>query len=153
LVHEEAVAEELTQDVFLKAYRGLGRFKEKAAFSTWLYRIALNHARDYRSSSAAQRLSMETSLHSPALSGFDPVSPAPGPDAEVVHAELAAEFDRCLEGLEPHLQEAFLLRHQESLSYRDIAEIMQITEGNAKVRVHRARGRIIEELRARGHDV
>lgn len=150
--HDEA-AEELTQDVFLKAYEGLGRFREEAAFSTWLYRIALNHVRDYIASRRARDLKRETSLEDLELSGFNPVSTSPDPEHATSLAEMAALFDSALRRLEPRLLEAFLLRHQESLPYEQIALVLEISVVNAKVRVHRARERILEELRSLGYDV
>jgi RNA polymerase sigma-70 factor (ECF subfamily) len=153
MVHEEAVAEELTQDVFLKAIQGLESFRGASSFATWLYRIAVNHTRDYMVSRAARDRARETSLGSPKLSTFQPVSSQPAPDAVLAEEELAALFQCCLEALETSLREAFILRHQEGLSYDEISGILGISKANAKVRVHRARERILGELRARGYDI
>lgn len=153
MVRQDAVAEELTQDVFLKAYQGLGRFREEAAFSTWLYRIAVNHVRDYVASRKARDLKQEMSLEDLELSGFKPTSTVPGPEEATSLAEVATLFDSALKNLEPHLLEAFLLRHQEGLGYEQIALVLEISVANAKVRVHRARERILEELRGLGYDV
>ena len=153
MVRQDAVAEELTQDVFLKAYQGLTWFREEAAFSTWLYRIAVNHVRDYVASRRARDPKQEMSLEDLELSGFKPISAAPGPEEATSLTEMASFFDSALGKLEPHLLEAFLLRHQESLPYEQIALVLEISVANAKVRVHRARERILKELRGLGYDV
>jgi len=67
--------------------------------------------------------------------------------------EVARDFRAGLEALEPKYREAFLLRHQEGLSYDEIAEVFEISKTNAKVRVHRAREMILESLRERGYSV
>jgi len=95
----------------------------------------------------------ETSLENPELAAFQPISRVPEPDKVACEEELAALFVRCLRALETHLREAFVLRHQEDLGYDEIAQILRISRANAKVRVHRARERILGELRARGYDV
>jgi RNA polymerase sigma-70 factor (ECF subfamily) len=153
MIREDAVAEELTQDVFLKAYQGLARFREEAAFSTWLYRIAVNHVRDYVASRKARDHKQEMSLEDLELSGFKPVSTTPGPEDATSLSEMATLFDSALARLEPHLLEAFLLRHQEGLGYEQIALVLEISVANAKVRVHRARERILEGLRSLGYEV
>jgi RNA polymerase sigma-70 factor (ECF subfamily) len=153
MVWQETVAEELTQDVFLKAYHGLARFREEAAFSTWLYRIAVNHVRDYLASRKARDLKHELSFENLELSGYKPTSTGPNPEDAASITEMSILFERALARLEPHLLEAFLLRHQESLDYRKIASVVGVSVANAKVRVHRARERILEELRTSGYDV
>jgi len=143
MVRQQSMAEELTQDISLKAYHGLGRFLEEAAFSTWLYRIAVNHVRDYLAGRKARDQKHELSLENLPLSGFRPTSAAPDPEDAASFAEMATFFERALNRLEPHLLEAFLLRHQEGLDYGQIAFVIEISVTNAKVRVHRARELIL----------
>lgn len=151
IVCDEGIAEELTQDTFVKAYRGLGGFREQAAFSTWLYRIALNHVRDYLASRRARQQELETSMEDPAISRFEFASADPNPEERVCESEMWDLFRRAVHRLELRLLEAFLLRHQHGLSYREIAEILRVSVANAKVRVHRARKQILGELRAQGY--
>ncbi len=153
MVLDAGVAEELTQDVFLKAHRGLGGFQERASFSTWLYRIAVNCVRDYRESRVFHAREIESRLET--VSGADepPATADPGPDEAVSGAQLFALFENSVEGLDPHLKEAFLLRHQENLGYEEMSEILGVTQANAKVRVHRARTQLLERLRQLGYDV
>ena len=153
MVRNREIAEELTQDIFMKAYRGLGKFQEKASFSTWIYRIAVNHVRDHVTSRGARDHSRESSLDSEELAAFEPVSALPGPEEHFGEAEAAGLFRRALESLEQHMKEAFLLRHQEGRNYDELAVILGITRSNAKVRVHRAREKILAALRAGGYEV
>jgi RNA polymerase sigma-70 factor (ECF subfamily) len=152
MVRDPLLAEELTQDVFLKAFRGLSGFREAARFTTWLYRIAVNLCHDERQSLGARNRARETGLE-----GDPPVlvdsSPGTRPDEAVEASEAAAHFQAGFEALEPKYREAFLLRHQEGLSYEEIASVLEISQSNAKVRVHRAREMILEVLRSRGFEV
>lgn len=150
MVRDPGLAEELTQDSFLKAYRGLDSFRGASRFSTWLYRIAVNACHDHRGSQAAQMRSRETNLEQPEL---DPVARGARPDEAVEFDEMAGHFEAGLAALETGHREAFLLRHQAGLEYEEIAEALGISPGNAKVRVHRAREAILATLRARGYEV
>jgi RNA polymerase sigma-70 factor (ECF subfamily) len=153
MVRDPELAEELTQDAFLKAFRNLSAFRGEAKFSTWLYRITVNLCRDHLGSLASRRRNRELSLDSPELGGLEPAAGLAGPDQEMEAGETAADFQAGLDGLAPMYREAFLLRHQEGLDYQEIAGVLEITVSNAKVRVHRAREMLMEVLRSRGHDV
>ncbi len=153
MVRDEQLAEELAQDVFMKAYRGLAKFRGESGFGTWVYRIAVNHVRDHMGSRAARDRKRERSLNGEDLSAFEPVSKLPAPDEKVQESETTELFGRALDRLDHHLKEAFLLRHQEGKSYAEMAEILDVTEGNAKVRVHRGREKILAALRDAGYEV
>jgi RNA polymerase sigma-70 factor (ECF subfamily) len=153
LVGDPMVAEELTQDTFLKAFRSLSSFRGDARFFTWLYRIAVNVCHDHRASQSARNRVRESSLDAPEIGAFDPVAPFARPDEVVEEEEVAEDFQKALDALEAPYREAFLLRHQEGLSYEELAEVVQISKSNAKVRVHRAREMILEALRALGHEI
>ena len=152
MVRDRALAEEITQDAFVKAYRSLGTFREESRFSTWLYRIAVNLCHDQRQSQSARNRGRETVLDEPDLDKLDPGA-VTRPDEVVEASEAASHFRAGIEALDPKYREAFLLRHQEGLSYGEIAEILDISESNAKVRVHRARETVIQALRSRGFEV
>jgi RNA polymerase sigma-70 factor (ECF subfamily) len=153
MVREPALAEELTQDVFIKAFRNLSSFRGDARFSTWTYRIAVNICHDQRESATARNRARETSLDAPELSQLDPPASKSRPDEALEDEEIAAGFEASVALLEPKYREAFLLRHQEDLNYGEIARILGVTLSNAKVRVHRAREMVLEALRSRGFDV
>ena len=153
MVRDPGLAEELTQDSFLKAYRALDSFRGASRFSTWLYRIAVNACHDHRESAAARRRTQETSLDRLEYHDLDPAAPGSRPDQAVEFDEMAEHFEAGLAKLEPTHREAFVLRHQEGLEYGEIAEVLGISAGNAKVRVHRAREAILATLRTRGYEV
>lgn len=128
-------AEEVTQTAFFKAWQGLPSFQGKAAFSSWLYRLTVNAAID---------LLRQRKKHQGALSLDDPdlpVVPDRGPSPE----ELSEEHERrqllwqAIESLpEPH-RIPLLLREIEGLSYREIAQALDLEEGTVKSRLARAR--------------
>lgn len=152
-VRDADTAEELTQDVFIKAFRSLGGFRGESKFTTWLYRIAVNICHDQRESLAARTRSRETSLDDPNPAAADAAASAGRPDEVVEAQEMASSFEAGLGALEPMYREAFLLRHGEDRTYEEIAEILGISVSNAKVRVHRAREMLLAALRTRGHEV
>ncbi len=153
LVADVHLAEEITQDAFLRAFRALASFRGDARFGTWVYRIAVNLCHDHRGSAAARRRQRETSLNGPAGGFVDPPAPASRPDESFEAGEIAGRFREVLAQLEPIHREAFLLRHQEGLGYDEIAQVLDISVSNAKVRVHRARESILAALRDMGYDV
>lgn len=128
-------AEDLTQEVFVAAIRGLARFAGRASLSTWLYRIAvyrwrarqdLHHRRDVGLDEAPER----------ALVGVDPSNG---------HAERLA-FESSLARLPDELREALLLTKSEGLSCREAARALRIPEGTLKYRVHEAVKRLRDDL-------
>ena len=153
MVREPALAEELTQDAFIKAYRNLSSFRGEARFTTWLFRIAVNLCHDHRESLAARVQRKEASLDGLEQQGLNARAVTSRPDELVEDREVAAGFQAGLDALGARYREAFLLRHQEGLGYEEIAEILEISKANAKVRVHRAREMILDALLARGFDV
>lgn len=153
MVRDPSLAEELTQDTFVKAFRRLDSFRGEARFTTWLYRIAVNVCHDQRGSAAARNRGRETSLDAPETGSLDPRASQALPDEDLESREIANLFQAGVNALEPKYRAAFLLRHQEGLSYAEIAAVLEISENNAKVRVHRAREMVLEALRSRGFDV
>jgi RNA polymerase sigma-70 factor (ECF subfamily) len=152
-VRDGAVAEELTQDVFLKAFRSLEMFRGESKFTTWLYRIAVNLCHDQRESLSARNRSRETSLDDVGPVSAEPATPAGRPDQVLEANEMASTFQAGLDMLDPKYREAFLLRHGEDRSYEEIAEMLGLSVSNAKVRVHRAREMLLAALRSRGFEV
>jgi len=153
MVRDRSLAEELTQDAFVKAFRRLDSFRGEALFTTWLYRIAVNVCHDQRGSTAARIRGRETSLDAPETGRLDPPASQALPDEDLESREIGDLFRAGVNALEPKYRAAFLLRHQEGLSYAEIAAVLEISENNAKVRVHRAREMVLEGLRSRGFDV
>ena len=92
-------------------------------------------------------------MDAPQLEHFDPPAEASRPDEALETEEVARDFERSVHRLDGKYKAAFLLRHQEGLSYQEISQVLEISVSNAKVRVHRARELILAELRERGYEV
>lgn len=141
MVRDEAEAEDLTQDVFVRVWRSIGRFRGDSAFSTWLFRIAVNVARTHLSRRSRWRLfsrpASDASPDAPA-EAEDPPSPERLED-DVVRRDA---IDRALATLSPDLREAVTLRDVEGLEYREIARALDIPLGTVESRIFRARQRL-----------
>jgi RNA polymerase sigma-70 factor, ECF subfamily len=130
-------ADEVAQEVFVRAWRGLPRFEERAQFSTWLYRIAFNESR--------RRLARRSPPPAePDPDGDDPVvslpeSPQLGPEAQTLDREFERTLERALSELPADWREAVVLRDIEGLSTQDAAEIVGVREAAFKSRLHRGR--------------
>jgi RNA polymerase sigma-70 factor, ECF subfamily len=130
-------ADEVAQEVFLRAWRGLDRFQERSSFSTWLYRIAFNEAQ--------RRLARRTLPRAePDPDGEDPVvslpeSPEAGPDARALAHEFERKLEDALGELPPEWRAAVVLRDIEGLSTHDAADVAGVGEAAFKSRLHRGR--------------
>src|ERR1700761_3647938 len=130
-------AEEVAQEVFIRAWRGLKGFEERSRFSTWLYRIAFNEAQ--------RRLSRRRPPGAqPIPDGDDPIvslpeSPQFGPEAQTLDREFERTLDHALDQLPADWRAAVVLRDIEGLSTHDAAEIAGVGEAAFKSRLHRGR--------------
>ena len=148
LVGDYELSRDLTQETFLKAWKGLSRFKGGCAFYTWLYRIARNVVTSrVRYDAARPRFSV--SLEQPGEHEdlrLDPEASAPEPlvAAETMeHKELVLQ---AISRLPAGFREIVILRDMQDLSYEDIAEILEIPLGTVRSRLHRARAELKERL-------
>jgi len=136
----ENEADEVAQEVFLRAWRGLARFEERAQFSTWLYRIAMNEAYRRRSRRALPRAAADPGREDPIVAL--PESPALGPEAQTLSREFEQTLDRALAELPAQWRDAVVLRDIEGLSTEEAAEIMGVRQAAFKSRLHRGRMRL-----------
>jgi RNA polymerase sigma-70 factor (ECF subfamily) len=133
---DRAAAEDVVQEAFVRAYRGLDRFREEASLSTWFYRILVNEAQRHR----RWRWVRER------FAGELPAEPA-DPRAEVVgDPYLQRRIARALGALPRGQREAFVLIHLEGFSVRDTAQITGRAEGTIKSHLHRALASLRERL-------
>jgi RNA polymerase sigma-70 factor, ECF subfamily len=148
LLRDADLAAEAAQDTFVKAFRGLSRFESRSRFSTWLYRIAVNVCYDRL---GRKPRPVEVTLEELAGQGVEPPAGA-GWSAEgpMQEAEGRSAFEAALASLDDTYRLAFVLRQIEDRPYGEIAEVLNISEANAKVRVHRAREMMVTRLRERG---
>jgi len=147
-VKNEADAEDIAQEAFVKAFRNLSTFRSEAKFSTWLISITLNEARDRLRRQAVVRLE---SLDDPP-DGVTNVSPAllrdwrEIPSEAVERAEVRNLLQQAVEALPDIYREVFLLRDVEELDIKETAQTLQISVSNVKVRLHRARMMLQKQL-------
>lgn len=139
--------EDLSQDVFVKAYRSLRLFRGDAKWSTWLYRITVNAAMDRKKTKAQKHLV----FHDPSAGEKDdqeltPHDPEPSPDRLTDAGLIRGNIERALEDLSAKERSVFVLRHYHDLSLRQIAETMRISEGTVKSFLFRAIRRLRKSL-------
>jgi RNA polymerase sigma-70 factor (ECF subfamily) len=152
MVGDRGDAEDIAQEVFLKAYRGLQGFRGGARFSTWLYAIASHHCLNHLAGRGARtRRAGQIGNHTDAQgetlpSPLDRVADAsPGPDAVLERRELREMIQKELVQLTEQHRLVLILRDIQGMSYEDIAETLGVELGTVRSRLHRAR----MELKAR----
>lgn len=138
-------AEDVAQDVFDKVNRNLNEFQGKSKLSTWIYRIATNTAIDKTRSAAYKHSKKNIAIEEGAVS--DPRLPLedrkpPSTDQVVIQKEMRDCINEYIETLPPDYRTVIVLSELEELSHREIAEILDISIENAKVRLHRARAKL-----------
>jgi len=148
-VRNQADAQDVTQEAFLKAYRALPNFRGDSAFYTWLYRIAVNTAKNYLAIQANRRVpemeqdvtEMEQIDEGNALKDWET------PEHLLLTQEIQDTIVRAIEGLPDDLHTAITLRELEGLSYEEIAEAMNCPIGTVRSRIFRAREAIDKLLK------
>ena len=134
-------AAETAQEVFLSAYRAIGQFRGDANFSTWLYRIALNHA-------TTRRKSMNTRHQRQVpIESTEPMSDSqPGPAESMEKKEIRETVQRALNSLSADDASVILLRDLQDVPYDEVARVLEVPVGTVKSRLHRARQALKSEL-------
>jgi RNA polymerase sigma-70 factor (ECF subfamily) len=133
----EEEADEVAQEVFLRAWRGLARFEERAQFSTWLYRIAFNEAQRRRSRRVLPRAQADPDGEDPIVALAEAAEH--GPDAQALSHEFERILDRALAQLPTEWRDAVVLRDVEGLSTAEAADIAGVRQAAFKSRLHRGR--------------
>jgi len=146
MVGDYDAALDLTQEVFIKVYASLSRYRPEFKFSTWIYKIAHNAAIDHlrrhatREAVASSETGPETAVESRRLS----------PEQESERTERCSEIEIVVQMLPAPYRELILLRHSQDLSYEEIAEVTGLPLGTVKNRLFRAREAMREHLMQRG---
>lgn len=146
MIHQEAEAWDLSQEVFIKAWNALPRFEAKARFSTWIYRIAHNVVYDWtrrRRIESAGELNDEI-FERERIDSASMTTPSGGqsPDDTMVHSELRVKIEKALAKLSPEHREAVLLKDVQGLSYKEIADVMSCSIGTVMSRLFYARQKL-----------
>ena len=147
-VRDTSEAQDVCQDAFIKAYRGLANFRGESAFYTWLYRIAVNTAKNHlvaqgRRGGNATLDAQEAEQYA----GADVLHEQASPERELLTAEIQEAVRLTIEQLPEELRAAISLREFEGMSYDEIAEIMDCPIGTVRSRIFRAREAVNETLR------
>jgi len=141
-------AQDISQEVFLKAYRSLQNFDERSAFSTWLYRITHNTCIDeMRKRKGKQCYSLEEELESADGSMQRQVADAGDtPEESLMRKEQKSEILQALDTLSEEHKAAIILRDVKGMAYEEIAEILELSLGTVKSRISRARNQLKTEI-------
>jgi RNA polymerase sigma-70 factor (ECF subfamily) len=156
MIRDSSEVEDVAQEAFIKAYRALPQFRGDSAFYTWLYRIAINTARNWLASSG-RRPSNPNALENEDGETFnetDNLSDISTPESMAASREIAETVNAAIEGLPEELRTAIVLREIEGMSYEDIAQSMGCPIGTVRSRIFRAREAVAARLRPLlGNDV
>tara|TARA_B100000700_G_scaffold70447_1_gene78112 strand:- start:37 stop:612 length:576 start_codon:yes stop_codon:yes gene_type:complete len=133
-------SEDLSQQTFIKVWQQLDSFRGDSAFFTWVYRIAINLAKNFVTSSGFKKQKINTSIEDTEIdiSSFNDI------ESTVIHDESLEEINDYIDTLPESLKTAFVLREVEGKSYEDIAIITQTPIGTVRSRIFRARESIVE---------
>jgi len=148
MMENEQDAEEIVQDTFLRAYRALNGFESRSNFGTWIYRIAVNRCYDLLD----QRKSRHEvhSKEEPDADELDLVeqipATSPSPERSLLSSEIEVRVRSAMKQLTAGERTAFVLRHFEGRSVEEIARVLNVREGAAKNRVHRAVQKLRQHL-------
>lgn len=146
-VRDQAEVQDVAQEAFIKAYRALAKFRGDSAFYTWLYRIAINTAKNHLVSRSRRPPSSDVEVDDAEFySGSDLLKDADTPESALMCEEIQRAVDKSISELPEDLRSAVTLREMEGLSYEDIAAIMDCPVGTVRSRIFRAREAIDKNI-------
>ena len=139
--------QDVVQEAFIKAYRALPGFRGESAFFTWLYRIAINTAKNYLVSRARRPPGADVDIEDAEyLESAGALRDLAGPENQLMTEQLRAVIDKAIRALPEDLRTAIVLREIEGLSYEEIAAAMDCPVGTVRSRIFRAREAIDRAL-------
>ena len=138
-VHDVSESNDLTQEVFMRAFQSMDKFRGDSSFYTWLYRIAVNTAKNYLMLKNREGGAHKTLRYLPESGGREAGSETNTPEDMLISHETEHKFLDILQHLPPELRTAIMLRDREGRSYEEIALIMDCPIGTVRSRIFRAR--------------
>ena len=150
-IHSEDDVQDIMQDAYVKAYTKLGQFNNQASFSTWLIRIAINEALQHIRKNKRQMMnygkteSLENVFQLPDTNQMNP-------EKQAITTETRTLLENAVDRLPEKYRVVFVLQQVEGLTNPEIADCLKLTDSNVKVRLHRAKGLLKEELFKTTHD-
>lgn len=148
-VRDPELALDITQEAFIKAYRALPRFRGDSAFYTWLYRIAVNTAKNHLAAERRRPMDIELDMQDPEQYDLHAkLKETDTPEAVSISNEIQAQLERAIAGLPEDLRTAIILRELDGMSYEEIAQTMDCPVGTVRSRIFRARDAIGKKVGA-----
>ena len=142
LTGNAVLADDLGQEAFLRAYRGLPHFQGRSRFSTWLYRIAYNVFLNHRT---------QTREHAPLPAASLRRQAAPDDELSAGRRDLRADLDAAIAQLPDRYRAVVMLYYMRELTYPEIADVLQVPLGTVKTHLYRAKKSLREHLQGRGY--
>ena len=142
-VRDPELALDITQEAFIKAYRALPRFRGDSAFYTWMYRIAVNTAKNHLAAQRRRPMDVDLDLQDPEQYDLHAkLRETDTPEGLTLGKELKETVERAIAALPEDLRTAIILRELEGMSYEEIAQTMECPVGTVRSRIFRARDAI-----------
>jgi len=145
-------AEDVTQETFIRMFRALERYDSTRSFGAWLFSIAARLAIDQIRRRKLQPVPLTGRDKDDEEYSIDVEDTGPRPDEVAVRRQEERRTRALIDSLPPHYRVVVLLRHQQDLSYEEIAEALHVPLGTVKARIHRARALLKERIEKAGHD-
>jgi len=144
MVRDRQLAEDLSQETFIKALNAIGSYRPEYKFSSWIFKIANNAAIDHLRRRELDTLSLDGAPHAATPEEIEATALQVGDKGETPHEELEARelgsaIERAIAQLRPEYRACILLRHVEGLAYEEIAQSLDLPLGTVKTYIHRAR--------------
>ncbi len=142
-ISDQDAVKDVSQEAFIRAYKGLKNFRLDSQFYTWLYRIAVNSAYSFLKSNKKYQHHLDVDDQQNSVEIAERMVTV-GPEKTIQNEDLRAAINRAVSNLPIALRTALLLREQEGLSYEQIASIVVCQEGTVKSRISRARDQVMQ---------
>jgi RNA polymerase sigma-70 factor (ECF subfamily) len=149
MIRDPSEIEDVAQESFIKAYRALPQFRGESAFYTWLYRIAINTARNWlaQNNRRPSTPSAQENEDGETFDATDNLTDCSNPESEMASRQIAETVNKAMNDLPEDLRNAIVMREIDGMSYEDIAESMSCPIGTVRSRIFRAREAIAIKLR------
>ena len=148
MIKNDSDVEDLVQETFIKAYKALDKFKFNYSFSAWIYRIASNNTIDFLRKRRFDTFSIDKPIgNAEDENYFEIEDNSYSPDADLISEQKADIIRAAIDTLPENYREIILLRHEEELDYKAIAEQLDLPLGTVKAHLFRARKLLYEELK------
>jgi RNA polymerase sigma-70 factor (ECF subfamily) len=149
MVQDRALAEDLAQEAFTRAFERLSTYDQQRRFASWFFQILHNVTIDYLRHKRPAIVSLDL-LEEAGYTGLAAIAPGCAPDALAEQAALTRALDAALALLRPEYREAVVLRYREDLSIQEIADTMSVPVGTVKIYLYRARKELASFLATQG---